>query len=474
MAVTRIGKYEFVRVIGQGPLGRVFEGLNTESGEKVTVRGFFRPPNADDAHWQEAIWRYTEELKAASQLTHTHIARIIEFGEEDGKYYVASEFFTGQNLRQILAKEQHLPAGHAQHIIAQVLYALQYAHEHRAVHTDLTLYNVVIPEGDGPAKVINFGLGHIRPKGDSPYRAPEVVRGAEPDARSDLFSLGVIFYELLTGTCPFAGAGPGIVDQRICRYAPASPDVSAHLQGILAKMLAKNPLNRYQSAAEVLDDLDARRVPAGFEKAVTEPGETEETDFWAAQHAVAVPPVPRRSLADFDLSASDLRRPPKKTRMDVILGRQAVEHKVGIGLAVVGVIGAVVYLGVMRGGFASVGRALSAKKVESWATGSGAVSSAKAQTAMTTICRDLEIVHTESGYPGTLNLKTLEELGVEAKQAKLLLSAFEGDQLDSYKATGDDFEIRARVKGASSTLIIGTRYSVEVKAPKAKALDEGE
>lgn len=300
MASTRIGKFELGEELGRGPMGKVYAATNTETGEQVVFRGFAQPEKVDQEHWAQAIQRFTDELTAAQRLDHPNIAKVLEFGEVDGLYYVATENFRGRNLRQLLDEKRHLEEEEANPIIEQLCHVIDYAATQRAVHGDLTPYNVMLLD-DGTVKVINYGLGHIRSKLGSPYVAPEVLQGAPGDSRSDLHGVGALWFGMLVGQVPFRGENPEELGRAILGHRP--PPASAarpHVQGIIEKLLEKNPDKRYDSGVMVINDLVSGTIPAGYEHSVIRPPAV--TVSWNVHEYQPLP-----SVGDYKLEDTDVR-----------------------------------------------------------------------------------------------------------------------------------------------------------------------
>lgn len=317
MAETIIGKFKLGEELGRGPLGKVYAAINTETGEEVVFRGFTRPQNADEQHWAQAIERFREELTEAAKLDHPNIAKVLEFGELEGIYYVATENFRGRNLRQILDDKGRLGAEEANALVKQIALALDYATRQGAVHGDLTPYNIMVL-ADGTVKIINYGLGHIRSKLGSPYVAPEVLRGAPPDLRSDLHALGVLWYAMLVGRVPFKGDEPEALGRAILEYRPpAIAAASPHVQGIIEKLLEKDPEKRYDSGVAVINDLASGIIPAGYERSVVRP--IPAAVSWNVQDYHELP-----SVGDYKLDESDVRE--IRQRMEVRKDVQQLER----------------------------------------------------------------------------------------------------------------------------------------------------
>lgn len=310
MAATRFGKFELVRELGRGPLGKVYAATDGETGQLVVFRGFRRPEKADDTHWGQAIQRFHDELSLAKNLAHPNIAKVYEFGEMPPLYYIVTEYFEGRTLRQLLDSESRPTVEQIVPILRQVCQVIDYATGQRINHGDFTPYNVLVLP-DGTVKVINYGLAHTRNRLGSPYLAPEQLTGAPGDHRSDFFSLGSLTYELLTGAAAFRGETVEQLCRNILGELPAPMmNVPPYLQGIVRKMLAKDPRNRYASGSAILADLRGKQVPAGFEGEVTEVKTVDLHAPWAQNQY-----QPGPCLAEYRLDEGDLAEARERIRV---------------------------------------------------------------------------------------------------------------------------------------------------------------
>lgn len=287
-------RYEPQGILGVGPLGKIYAATESGTGRRVAFRGFRRPKEADEATWGKAIEKLNRELSAARKLEHPGIARIFDFGEEEGLYYVITEWFEGEPLSVRLQRGEKFAPDDALNLIGQAGRSVEYAIEEGAVHGDLTPFNLIITK-DGAVRIVNYGLASCRPKDDSVYRSPEELLGHEPGPRSDLFALGVLLHTMLEGVHPFGSGSPAEVQQRMLQ-APPAPAASAppYLQGILARMLAKRPGDRYETWAEVAADIINSRAPAP----APPPSPGDKPD----------PPAPAAtpSISQFKLTHSDI------------------------------------------------------------------------------------------------------------------------------------------------------------------------
>jgi serine/threonine-protein kinase len=290
MAIERLGHYRLLELIGAGAMGEVYrardERLDRDVAIKILPLNFQDDPRARD--------RLLEEARSASQLNHSHICTIYEVNEEDSIPFIAMEYIAGRSLSAIIPPEG-LPTEQVVRFGTQIAQALAHAHQRRIVHRDLKPANVAVTP-DGIAKVLDFGLatrlrteeleavtvsqvdlGESEPlAGTLPYMAPEQFRGNPADARSDIWALGVVLYEMASGRRPFSGRSGFEVSTAILRDSPPPlPDhVSAGLVAVIRRCMMKEPAARYQSASEVrsaLETIESTSVsrPARLEVSVS-------------------------------------------------------------------------------------------------------------------------------------------------------------------------------------------------------------
>lgn len=277
---SEVGQYRLVRKLGAGGMGQVYLALDTKLGRHVALKVLAPQLTADAAH----VARFKQEAYAASALNHPNILTIYDFCEIDGAQIIVSEYVEGATLRSALERNL-IERKQALDIACQVASALAAAHAAGVVHRDLKPTNIML-RPDGYVKVIDFGLAKLaesspgeradltltRPGmvvGTLRYMSPEQARGEEVDDRGDLWSLGVVLYEMLAGYPPFEGTTDNHLVVAILDAEPrALPDkftLPPGLVAILSRALAKNKRQRYQSAAQLIDDLNAlepSKVPA--------------------------------------------------------------------------------------------------------------------------------------------------------------------------------------------------------------------
>jgi len=263
----RIGRYLITGRIGRGGMGMVYRGLDEALEREVAVKTL----NAEGTLDADSRRRFEVEARAAARLQHPNIVTVYELGEDRGLPFIAMEMLPGADLETVLRSGEEIPLAEKLDVVAQVCRGLAYAHERGIVHRDIKPSNVRLLE-DGAAKIMDFGIAklggtHLTKAGmmvgTVNYMSPEQVRGRPLDGRSDVFSVGVILYELLAGERPFRGEGATQVLYKIVNEEPPPPDLGAlgnfapRLQQILSRALAKDPDARYPGAAALGADLAA-------------------------------------------------------------------------------------------------------------------------------------------------------------------------------------------------------------------------
>ncbi len=273
----KIGHYEVLSTLGSGGMGEVYLAYDTRLDRKVALKVL---PGAFSQD-QDRLHRFEQEARAASALNHPNILTIFEIGEADGRHYIATEFIEGDTLGQRIAIGP-LKLGETLNIAEQVTSALSAAHGAGIVHRDVKPENVMIRR-DGIVKILDFGLAKLAQTqssrsgpedstralvktrtgvvmGTVAYMSPEQARGLSLDARTDIWSLGVVIYQMLTGSSPFPGATSSdtlvsILEREPRSLKSLSPDMPEELEWIVTKALTKDCDDRYQTAREMLNDL---------------------------------------------------------------------------------------------------------------------------------------------------------------------------------------------------------------------------
>jgi tetratricopeptide (TPR) repeat protein len=264
------GRYRVAAIAGIGGMGVVYKAHDEELDVDVALK-VLRPDLGADPDW---IARFRRELVLARQVTHRNVVRIHDIGDSEGLRFLTMRYVEGRSLLEVLRAEGALPVDRSVRIVRQVAEALQQAHEAGVVHRDLKPGNILV-EADDTAYVTDFGVARSLGRegltrtgaivGTPEYLSPEQVAGEAIDGRSDLYALGILFYEILTGELPFRGESKAeILAQRIGGRARDIGEtgiaVPEYVRGAIARCLERSPTRRYQSASELIADLDRRSV----------------------------------------------------------------------------------------------------------------------------------------------------------------------------------------------------------------------
>ncbi len=281
LGATLAGRYLIEELIGEGGMGRVYRACHHELPRNFAIKVLF----GELAALSEMRARFRMEAESAARLDHPNLVPVVDVGEtEEGLLYLAMEYVPGQNLADIIASQGPLDPIRAASLARRLCRGLQHAHDRGMVHRDFKPDNVLVVEEDGieVPRIADFGLavlvqdagggGRLTRKGETmgtpPYMSPEQLTGRPVDARSDLYSLGVVLYEMLTAKTPFEGTVFDVLRQVATEAPPAmaarAPGVSVppELERVVMKLLAARPEDRYGSAAEVISDLEVVAPPA--------------------------------------------------------------------------------------------------------------------------------------------------------------------------------------------------------------------
>src|SRR4051795_551804 len=270
-------RYELGELVGYGGMAEVHRGRDSRLNREVAIKLL----RADLARDPSFLNRFRREAHSAAGLNHPSIVAVYDTGEDlspDGtpQPFIVMEYVHGRTLRDIIKSEGRLPAPRAMEIVADVCAALEFSHRNGIIHRDIKPANVMITP-TGAVKVMDFGIARAVADnsatvtqtanviGTAQYLSPEQARGESVDPRSDVYSTGILLYELLTGVPPFRGDSPVAVAYQHVREGPRppstlDPDIPRDVDAVVMKSLAKNQLNRYQSAGDMRQDL--QRAPA--------------------------------------------------------------------------------------------------------------------------------------------------------------------------------------------------------------------
>ena len=263
LTLDHVGRYKITGEVGKGAMGVVYRATDPTIGRTVALKTMRVDVHGIEA--EEMLQRFRNEAKAAGVMNHSNIVTIYDAGEQDGLFYIAMECIEGVTLHRVLTDKRVLPPDQVVEYSRQVCSGLDYAHSHGVVHRDVKPANLMI-ESDGTVKIMDFGIAKSggtgmttagQVLGTPNYMSPEQVKGRALDGRSDLFSFGVILYEMVTGEKPFTGQNVTTIVYKIVHENPIPPrdlDVTIHpgLSWIITKALAKSPDERFQSGAELV------------------------------------------------------------------------------------------------------------------------------------------------------------------------------------------------------------------------------
>ena len=271
MEVLR-GKYRIAREIARSN-DIVYEATDVSLGRRVAIKELNLAAGLVGEEKRERIERFTREARATGRLTHPNIVSVYDYGEENGRYFLAMEFLQGQTLRDHMLARSGMPLREALDIIYQTLDALSYAHVNGVVHRDIKPDNLYVLTG-GQIKLTDFGIARLSGEngltkagqvfGTPSYMSPEQIEGRAVDARSDIFSTGVMLYEMLAGRKPFVGDNVIAITYAIMN-SPAAPlsNVPHAIETVIQRAISKSPLQRFSSAEEMKSELKrAEMAPA--------------------------------------------------------------------------------------------------------------------------------------------------------------------------------------------------------------------
>jgi tRNA A-37 threonylcarbamoyl transferase component Bud32 len=328
---TKLGRYEIVDEIGKGAMGIVYLARDPLIGRLVALKTFRIGYSIKDQEMEQFRIRFMREAQSAGILTHPNIVTIHDVveGSDEGLAFIAMEYVRGTNLKLMLQGEQPLTLRGVLDIIAQVGEALDYAHANRVIHRDVKPANILIT-AENRVKITDFGIARLDSSnltqegqllGTPNYMAPEQIQGKEVDSRADLFSLGVVLYEMLTRHKPFQGENLTVVSHRIVydHFTPLreyARDLPPGVDRILGRALEKDPARRYQRAKEMVDAL--RQIVEANTTRVDALNETQ-----SLSSTMVLPPSAAPLLPPPVPAAAPAAPAPRGSFLDRLRGRSA-------------------------------------------------------------------------------------------------------------------------------------------------------
>jgi len=316
------GRYLIIRKLGSGGMANVYLAADQELGRRVAIKIL------DDRHARDEqfVERFRREAQNAAGLSHPSIVSIYDRGDSEGTYYIAMEYVEGRTLKELLVARGPSPLGIAIDYTRQILSALRFAHRNGIVHRDIKPHNVIV-DGEGRVKVMDFGIARAGAAsqmteagsiiGTAQYLSPEQARGAPVDQTSDLYSTGIVLYELLTGSVPFTGETPVEIAMKHLSQAPVAPsahrpEIPRDLDYVVLRALAKDPADRYHSAEEMDSDLEriARGIGVSAETAEAATTVLSKTD--AGEAATTIGPAAVTSTTYTPGRYYEYDEPPRK------------------------------------------------------------------------------------------------------------------------------------------------------------------
>jgi serine/threonine-protein kinase len=302
------GRYRIEQELGRGGMAKVFRGEDTVLGRAVAIK-VLAPQFADDPNF---VTRFRREAQAAARISNQNLVSVFDTGSDGGVHYIVMEYVEGKTLAEFLTGGGRIMPDRAIDITMDVCRALEAAHAQGVIHRDIKPGNIMInPRGE--VKVTDFGIARMVTTsetiaetaavlGTASYLSPEQAQGQPVDGRSDLYSLGCVLYEMVTGRPPFLGESPVAVASKHVLEQPAAPsklnrDVTPDLDAVILRAMAKNPANRYQSAEEFRADLERvkRGLPVEATPLLPAVAATQALAREPAPTAMLPPPEPERS-----------------------------------------------------------------------------------------------------------------------------------------------------------------------------------
>jgi len=266
----KIANFEIVREIGYGGMGNVYLARQMPVGREVALK-VLPVRNAEDPEYVEAMQRFDSEAKAISLLDHDNIVTLYDYGIADNMSFLAMQYINGNSLFDIIQKHKSIPIDMIAEYAKHICRGLNYAHAKGVVHRDIKPQNILVSKENGKCHITDFGIAKIKRQeritmvgmavGTPEYMSPEQAEGKNLDLQTDVYSFGILLYELCTGNPPFHGGDPVSIAYRQVHEEPKKPskhrhDIPLRLENVIMKALKKNKNERYRGMHEILKDID--------------------------------------------------------------------------------------------------------------------------------------------------------------------------------------------------------------------------
>ena len=279
--MTSLAGYTVTRELGQGGMGKVLQALSPQ-GQTVAIKTMLLPEGIDARARWETVERFQREARAARSLVHPNIVQVLDIGADQDTFFIVMEYLDGQTVRELIELAGAITLDRAVDIVTVACEALAHAHDQDIIHRDVKPDNIMVLR-NGLVKLTDFGLAAIVTErgvtqtgtvmGTFYYMSPEQARGEKLDARSDIFSLGATFYEMLTGQPPFPGDSPAAVLSKILNSdPPLVQGLPPHVSRTLGRCLRKQPQYRFQNAREIIASLRAGEAGTSVTRTAVVPG----------------------------------------------------------------------------------------------------------------------------------------------------------------------------------------------------------
>ena len=329
-------RYEIIKTIGEGGMANVYLAHDTILDRKVAIKVL----RGDLSNDEKFIRRFKREALSVSNLSHPNIVEVYDVGEEDGNYYIVMEYIEGKTLKQLLQKRGALTLTEVIDIMSQLTDGLAHAHEAYIIHIDIKPQNIMI-EDNGRIKITDFGIAMALNStqltqtnsvmGSVHYLPPEQANGKGATVKSDIYSLGILMYELLTGSVPFKGDTAVEIalkhmKEKIPSVRKQNPTIPQSVENIILKATAKNPKNRYDSVREMHADLETALEKDNEKRLVYE---YPENDLEETKVIAPISKEPKKSVVDKPLEKEEIEKD------DSVLNEKNEKNKLPIILAAV-------------------------------------------------------------------------------------------------------------------------------------------